>query len=176
MAIVGASDDVSRWGGSALQNIISGGFQGDIYPVNPRGGEFFGLPVYVSIEDVPVAPDLALLAVNGAQLGEALAQCGRRGARAAIAIAAGFSETGEAGEEAEQSLAEAAAAAGVTLIGPNCMGLIANASGLHATGSSRSIRAPASSASGAAIRQPRRAARRPGRPPRRGRALLCGRG
>jgi len=134
VAIVGASADVTRWGGSALQNILAGGFAGKIYPVNPRGGELFGLPVCTSLDDVPEPPDLALLAIGAGQLRESLVQCGRRGVRAAVAIAAGFSETGQAGEEAERSLAEAAAAAGVTLIGPNCMGLIANATGLHATG------------------------------------------
>ena len=134
IAIVGASGDVGRWGGSALQNILAGGYEGAIYPVNPKGGEFFGLPVSTSIEEVPAPPDLALLAVGAAQLGGVVAQCGRAGVRAAVAIAAGFSETGSEGEEAERVLAQAAAGAGVTLIGPNCMGIIANATRLHATG------------------------------------------
>jgi acyl-CoA synthetase (NDP forming) len=134
VAIVGASDNVIRWGGSALQNILAGGFEGAIYPVNPKGGEFFGLPVSTSLEDVPAPPDLALLAVGAAQLPGVVEQCGRAGVRAAVAIAAGFSETGTAGEEAERELARSAAEGGVTLIGPNCMGIIANATRLHATG------------------------------------------
>jgi acyl-CoA synthetase (NDP forming) len=134
VAIVGASDNVTRWGGSALQNILAGGYEGAIYPVNPKGGEFFGLSVSTSIEEVPAPPDLALLAVGAAQLGGVVAQCGGAGVRAAVAIAAGFSETGSEGEEAERVLAQAAADAGVTLIGPNCMGIIANATRLHATG------------------------------------------
>jgi acyl-CoA synthetase (NDP forming) len=134
IAIVGASGDVVRWGGSALQNILAGGYEGAVYPVNPKGGEFFGLPVSTSIEEVPAPLDLALLAVGAAQLEEAIAQCGRAGVRAAVALAAGFSETGPRGEEAERVLAQAAADAGVTLIGPNCMGIIANATLLHATG------------------------------------------
>ncbi len=134
VAVVGASGDVTRWGGSAVQNILAGGFTGDIYPVNPKGGEFFGLPVSTGLDDLPAAPDLALLAVGARQLPEIIAQCGAAGVRAAVAIAAGFSETGEAGKEAEAALARSAADAGVTLIGPNCMGLIANATQLHATG------------------------------------------
>ena len=134
VAIVGASGDVTRWGGSAVQNILAGGFKGAIYPVNPKGGEFFGLPVSTGLDDLPAAPDLALLAVGARQLPEIIPQCGEAGVRAAVAIAAGFSETGEAGKEAEAALARAAADAGVTLIGPNCMGLIANATQLHATG------------------------------------------
>ena len=134
VAIVGASDNVTRWGGSVLQNILAGGFEGAIYPINPKGGEFFGLPVSTSLEEVPAPPELALLAVGAEQLEPAIAECGRAGVRAAVAIAAGFSETGSAGEEAERGLAQTAAAAGVTLIGPNCMGIIANATQLHATG------------------------------------------
>jgi acyl-CoA synthetase (NDP forming) len=134
VAIVGASGDVVRWGGSALQNIVAGGFKGAIYPVNPKGGEFFGLPVSTSLAELPAAPDLALLAVGARQLADLIPQCGEAGVRAAVAIAAGFSETGDAGTEAEAALARVAADAGVTLIGPNCMGLIANATQLHATG------------------------------------------
>ena len=77
VAIVGASDNVTRWGGSALQNILAGGFEGAIYPVNPKGGEFFGLPVSTSLDDVPAPPDLALLAVGARQLPDVIAQCGR---------------------------------------------------------------------------------------------------
>ena len=134
VAIVGASGDVVRWGGSALQNILAGGFEGAIYPVNPKGGEFFGLAVSTSLEDVPSPPDLALLAVGARQLQPVIEECGRAGVKAAVAIAAGFSETGSAGEEAERDLAQTAADGGVTLIGPNCMGIIANATQLHATG------------------------------------------
>ena len=134
VAVVGASGDVTRWGGSAVQNILAGGFEGAIYPVNPKGGEFFGLPVSTGLDDLPAAPDLALLAVGARQLPDVIRQCGAAGVRAAVAIAAGFSETGDAGKEAEAELARAAADAGVTLIGPNCMGLVANATHLHATG------------------------------------------
>ena len=134
VAIVGASDNVDKWGGSALHNIIDGGFEGPIYPVSPKGGEFFGLPVYTSVEELPEAPDMALLAVGGAQIPAVLEQCGRRGVRVAVVIAAGFSETGDEGRQVEEELAGRAAAAGVTVIGPNCMGLVSNETQLHATG------------------------------------------
>jgi acyl-CoA synthetase (NDP forming) len=134
VAIVGASDDLVKWGGSALKNILAGGFEGAIYPIHPKGGEFFGLPVYASLADTPEPPDMALLAVGAGRVPDMVTECGDRGVRSAVAIAAGFAETGEAGEEAERTLAQTAEKAGVTLIGPNCMGIIANASSLHATG------------------------------------------
>jgi len=134
MAVVGASGDVTKWGGSALRNILDGGYKGKVYPVNPKGGEFFGLPVYTSIEELPEAPDLALLAVGGQQVAPMLEQCARKGVRSAIAIAAGFSETGESGAEAEEEIARLATEGGVTLMGPNCIGLISNEVSLHALG------------------------------------------
>ena len=134
IAIVGASDDVDKWGGSALRNILDGDFEGTVYPVNPKGGNFFGLQVYPSIDDLPEAPDLALLAVGGRHVAPMLEACGRRGIPAAIAIAAGFSETGDEGAQAEKEIARLAAEANVSLIGPNCMGLISNERSLHALG------------------------------------------
>jgi acetyltransferase len=134
VAVVGASADVGKWGGSALRSILDGGYVGRVYPVNPKGGEIFGLRAYPSLEELPEAPDLALLAVGGRQIVPMLEQCGHKGIPAAIAIAAGFSETGESGAEAEREIARVATEAGVTVMGPNCMGLISNEVGLHAVG------------------------------------------
>lgn len=134
MALVGASGDVSKWGGSAFKNILDGGYTGTLYAVNPKGGEVFGCQAYTSIDELPEAPDLALLAVGGNQVAPMLEQCGRKGVRAAIAIAAGFSETGDSGAEAEREIARIATEGGVTLMGPNCMGLISNEVSLHAIG------------------------------------------
>ena len=134
VAIVGASDDVRKWGGSAFRNMLDGGYTGTIYPVNPRGGVFFGAQAYPSLADLPEAPDLVLLAVGGPQVKGVLEECGRRGARAAVVLAAGFSETGDEGAEQEREIARTAMEYGLTLIGPNCMGLMSNESRLHATG------------------------------------------
>ncbi len=134
VTVVGASSDIARWGGSVLRSILDGGYTGKIYPVSPKGSEFFGLQCYPSIEALPEVPDLALLAVGGHQIAPTLEQCGRKGIPAAVAIAAGFSETGEAGAEAEREIARIAIEHGVTLIGPNCMGLVSNESQLHAIG------------------------------------------
>ncbi|NLV71468.1 MAG: hypothetical protein GXY46_02530 [Actinobacteria bacterium] len=134
MVLVGASGDVSKWGGSAFKSVLDGGYTGELYAVNPKGGEIFGQTAYTSIEDLPEAPDLALLAVGGHQVAPMLEQCVRRGVKSAIAIAAGFSETGESGAAAEREIARIATEGGVTLMGPNCMGLISNEVSLHAIG------------------------------------------
>jgi len=134
MAVVGASGDIGKWGGSALKNILDGGYTGRLYPVNPKGGEFFGLQSYASLSDLPEATDLALLAVGGHQVAPMLEECGRKGIRSAIAIAAGFAETGASGAEAQRDIARIASDGGVTLMGPNCMGMISNEVSLHAVG------------------------------------------
>jgi acyl-CoA synthetase (NDP forming) len=134
VAIIGASDDIRKWGGSALRNLLDGGYKGTIYPVNPRGGTFFGIPAYPSLASLPDAPDLALMAVGGRQVHSVLEECGDRCVRAVVVLAAGFSETGAEGASLEREMVEIANARHITLIGPNCIGLLSNEASFHATG------------------------------------------
>lgn len=134
VAIVGASEDTRKWGGSALRNLIDGGYDGTIFPVNPRAGVFFGIQAYSSLAELPEPPDLVLMAVGGQQVKGVLEECGRIGARAAVVLAAGFSESGEEGARLEKEVVETARAAAITLVGPNCMGIMSNDRRLHGTG------------------------------------------
>jgi acyl-CoA synthetase (NDP forming) len=134
VAVVGASDDPLKWGGSLLLNLIDGGFAGPIYPVNRRGGTLCGLPAFRSVAELPEAPDLALVTLGAAQVNAVVEQCGERGIPVVLVVAAGYSEAGAEGAAAEAELAQTARTAGVALIGPNCMGLIATHSRLHAMG------------------------------------------
>ncbi len=134
VTVVGGSNDPRKWGGSLMRNLIDGGFAGPIYPVNGRGGTVCDLPAFGSVAELPEAPDLALVAVGAAQVNGVIEQCGERGVPVALVVAAGFSEAGEAGALAEAELVRTANASGVTLIGPNCMGLLATHSRLHAVG------------------------------------------
>ena len=134
VTVVGASEDPLKWGGSLLLNLIDGGFAGPIYPVNRRGGTLCGLPAFRSVTELPEAPDLALVTLGATQVNAVVEQCGERGIPVALVVAADFSEAGEAGAAAEAELAQTARTAGVTLIGPNCMGLVATHSRLNAVG------------------------------------------
>ncbi len=134
VAVIGASNDPLKWGGSLLRNVIDGGFAGSIYPVNGRGGTVCDLPAFGSVADLPEVPDLALVAVKAEQVNAVIEQCGARGIPSALVVAAGFSEAGEAGVVLEAELAEIARRWGVTLIGPNCMGMLSVHSHLHAVG------------------------------------------
>lgn len=134
VAVIGASNDPLKWGGSLLRNLIDGGFAGSIYPVNGRGGTVGGLPAFSSVAELPETPDLALVAVKAAQVNAVVEQCAERGIPAALVVAAGFSEAGEAGAELEAELADIVRRQGITLIGPNCMGMLSVHSHLHAVG------------------------------------------
>jgi acyl-CoA synthetase (NDP forming) len=134
VAVIGASNDLRKWGGSLMRNLIEGGFAGPVYPVNGRGGTVQGLSAFASVAELPEAPDLALVAVKAPQVNAALEECGQRGVRAALVVAAGFSEAGEEGAALEAELVETARRWGITLIGPNCMGLLSLHSHLHAVG------------------------------------------
>jgi len=104
-----------------LRNVLEGGFQGSAVAVNPSREEVLGLRSVASLE-APV--DLALVSVPAAAAGAAVADAARAGCRAAIVLASGFGETGEAGAAAERELASKARAAGMRLVGPNCMGVV----------------------------------------------------
>ena len=134
VTVVGASNDPLKWGGSLLHNLIDGGFAGAIYPVNRGGGTVCGLPAYRTVADLPDTPDLALVTLGAAQVNAVIEQCGERQIPVALVVAAGYSEAGEAGAAAEAELIQTARSSGVTLIGPNCMGLVATHSRLHAVG------------------------------------------
>ena len=134
VAVVGASEDTSKWGGSLMSNLIGSGFAGVIYPVNPRGGTVFGLPAYARLADLPAAPELAIIALGSEHATPMVRECERMGVPAALVIAAGFGEAGADGAALEDELAEAARLAGITLIGPNCMGVLSTSSRLNAVG------------------------------------------
>ncbi|HET6474605.1 MAG TPA: acetate--CoA ligase family protein [Thermoleophilia bacterium] len=134
VAVVGASDDIAKWGGSVLANLVGGGFEGAVYPINPRGGTIMGLRTYASLHELPGPPDLAIVALGGAAAVSVVEECGRRGVRAAIVIAAGFAEAGDEGAAQQTRLARAADEGGVTLVGPNCMGVLCTSAHLSAVG------------------------------------------
>ena len=102
--------------------------------MNPRGGAILGLPAYPSPDDLPTTPELVIDALGGAAATPVIEECARHGVPAAIVIAAGFAEAGEQGAALQQELARAADEGGVTLVGPNCMGVLCTSAALNAVG------------------------------------------
>lgn len=134
MAVVGASQRPGKRGYQAVRALLDGGFGGDIYPVNPRGGELLGLPVAMSVEALPTAPDLAYLATPAETIPSILEACGVKGIRGAVVPAVGFRESGDAGAALESRVAEVAARTGIRIVGPNTSGILNTAIGLNLVG------------------------------------------
>src|SRR5919201_3330540 len=137
IAVVGATERAG-YGARFVNNLVQGGFGGQIYPVNPNRETVFGLRCYPSPRDLPRAPDVAAVIVPAAQVSGALRECAATGCRAAIVISAGFAELGsEAGRQRQLELGELVAETGLRVLGPNCLGLANVARGIWPTASSR---------------------------------------
>ena len=124
IALVGASDKPGSVGGLLLANLLASGFTGPVYPVNPRHQVIQGMICYPDLPSCPGPPDLVLVAVPAPVVAGVAGQAGALGVRAVCVISAGFAEIGGQGRVLQDELRRRARAAGVRLIGPNCMGLL----------------------------------------------------
>ena len=123
IAVVGASADPTKRGYKAMVGLINGGYQGHIYPINPKADHILGVQAWPSLTEMPGRPELALLCTPAASVPALIAECGRRGVKGAVILASGFGETGEAGAALEAQMMVAARAHGVRIIGPNTSGM-----------------------------------------------------
>jgi acetyltransferase len=135
VAVVGASRSQAKVGGLVLANLISAGYRGRIYPVNPeaalQGKDIMDLPAVASSAELPDGLDLAVLCLPREQVLAEMRILAGKGVRAAVVLAAGFRETGRLGFEAEMELTRIATDAGMILLGPNSLGLISTGCGLN---------------------------------------------
>ena len=123
VAVVGASSDPGRIGGRPIAYTLRAGFEGALYPVNPSRETVQGLRAYPDLLSIPGEVEFALLAVPAAALEGALEACAAKGVGAAVVFTAGFAELGPEGAARQARLVERARAAGIRLLGPNCLGL-----------------------------------------------------
>jgi acetyltransferase len=121
IAVVGASRDPSKIGSRILRNILSSGFQGVVYGVNPNASEVLGVRCYPSVLDVPGAVDLAVVAVPARFVPQVVEECGRKGVKAVAVISSGFKEVGNT--ELEKEVVEIAKKHGIRILGPNIVGV-----------------------------------------------------
>ncbi|MBP6897219.1 MAG: acetate--CoA ligase family protein [Pseudacidovorax sp.] len=124
IAIVGASDDVTKIGGRPLQFLRKYGFAGAIYPVNRKAADVQSLRAYPDVAALPEAPELAVIAVPPESVPQAVRDCAARGVKAAVVLSAGFSEMGEAGARLQAEIGRIARETGLRVVGPNCLGAI----------------------------------------------------
>ncbi|MSR07813.1 MAG: hypothetical protein EXR93_12225 [Gemmatimonadetes bacterium] len=124
IAVIGASRQANTIGWQILDNLLRHGFQGPVYPVNPKARAIHSIPAFNAIGDVPKPVDLAVIAVPKEHVLQVARECLDAGVRGLVVISAGFKEVGGAGIEREQALAAMVRAKGVRLVGPNCLGVI----------------------------------------------------
>jgi acyl-CoA synthetase (NDP forming) len=124
IAVVGASSSKGKLGNDVLRNLIESGFEGRIYPVNPRGGEILGLKVYRSISEIVTDVDVAVIVIPAKYVLTEVEACGKKGVKSLVIITAGFKEIGHEGQEAEKTLVAFAEKYGMVVQGPNCLGII----------------------------------------------------
>lgn len=124
VAIIGASDKPGALGASVLANLVRQGFDGDIHLVNPKRTEIGGRPCVASVDDLPTAVHVAVLAIPRAGVLDAIRGLARKGVGAAVIFSAGFAEDGPQGLADQQEIARIARESGMVVEGPNCLGLV----------------------------------------------------
>ncbi len=124
IAIIGASNDANRASGRTLRYLLTYGYEGRIYPVNPNRSAVQGVTAYASVRDLPEPPDVAVIVLPQRPAIEAVRECGQLGVPLAVLFAAGFSEVGGEGVALEQELREVARENGVRVLGPNSNGAV----------------------------------------------------
>ena len=133
VALIGASSNPEKLSYGVLENMSRYGYEGKIYPVNPKGGEILGFQSYPDISATPDPVDLAVIMIPAPHVPATLEACGKRGLKAATIISGGFKEVGPEGAELERQCLEIAHRYNMRLIGPNCVGTVDLYSGLNTT-------------------------------------------
>ena len=121
VALIGASNNLSKWGYHVLSLLISKGGR-QIYPINKNEAEVQGLKAYPSVSKVPGPVDLAVITVPIVEVPAAMKDCARKGVKASVVIPGGFAEIGNDGARIQREVVEIARQGGIRLVGPNCMG------------------------------------------------------
>jgi acetyltransferase len=134
IAVFGASDRPGSVGRAVFANLLEGGFEGTLYPVNLHHREVAGRTVFRKAKDLPEVPDLGVICTPPKTVPGIIEDLGACGTRAAVVITAGFDEASEAlGRDLEAEMLEHAGRHGLRFLGPNCVGLMVPGSGLNAS-------------------------------------------
>ncbi|MHA1740345.1 MAG: acetate--CoA ligase family protein [Candidatus Heimdallarchaeota archaeon] len=131
IAVIGASKTPGKIGYEIMDNIITYGFKGELYPINLKETEILGRKVYKSILDVPGEVDFVILSIPAKYIPATFEECGKKGVKSAAIITSGFGEVGD--HEAEQKLVEIAEKYNMPFIGPNIFGMVYAPANLNAS-------------------------------------------
>lgn len=124
IAVIGASAVEGKVGHAVLSNIIKSEFKGKVYPINPKPGQILGFDSYKSVKDVPGPIDVAVICIPARFVNGAAIECGEKGIKGIIVVAAGFKEVGGEGIKLESELVEICKKYNLRCVGPNVLGNI----------------------------------------------------
>ncbi len=124
IAIVGASNTPGKVGHDIFANILSGHYQGTLYPVNPKAKSILSVKAYPSLTEIPDKVDLAIMILPPAASLAAIEEGIAKGIKGFVIVSAGFREVGSEGLEIENRIVSMCREAGARLVGPNCLGVI----------------------------------------------------
>ncbi|MCU7827748.1 MAG: bifunctional acetate--CoA ligase family protein/GNAT family N-acetyltransferase [Candidatus Thiodiazotropha sp. (ex Myrtea sp. 'scaly one' KF741663)] len=133
IAMFGASERENSVGEVVFRNLLSSGFKGGIYPINPKHDKVQGQKAYKSIDAIGKPVELAVVATPAKTIPAIVEACGQHGVKTMIILSAGFRESGPAGRRIEDRVVEVAKEFGIRFIGPNCLGLIRPDKGVNVT-------------------------------------------
>lgn len=124
IAVIGASNTKGKLGWNVFYNLLTHGYKGRLYPVNPNASEVQGVRAYPSIKDVPEPVDVAIVLVPAGMTPQVVQDCCAAGVRYIVVESAGFAELGEEGRRIEREILSIMRRHGCRLLGPNCSGII----------------------------------------------------
>jgi acetyltransferase len=124
VAIIGASERRETVGYAVLNNLLTMGYLGEIFPINPKRDSILGTKAYTSVTDVGRPIDLAVIATPAKTVPDLVRDCGLLGIKSIIVISSGFAEIGEEGLRLQAEIEKARLEFGIRIIGPNCLGVI----------------------------------------------------
>jgi len=133
IAVIGASEDEKKIGHVVFRNLVTQGFEGKVYPINPKREEILGIKCYPSVKDLPEKVDLAIVVIPAKGVPSVIKDCAEAGVKGLIIITAGFREIGGEGIKLEQEIVELVKKNGIRIVGPNCLGVINTLNKMNAT-------------------------------------------
>ncbi|MCB9813096.1 MAG: acetate--CoA ligase family protein [Pseudomonadales bacterium] len=133
IALIGASNDEKKLGAIVLKNIIQSGFVGEIFPLNLKSPSILGLTAYKQYQDLPVVPDLALIAIPAKFVSVAVDEIAKKGTKNIVIFSAGFKEIGNEGLALENELKDLIKKYKINVLGPNCLGFVNNLAPVNVT-------------------------------------------
>jgi acetyltransferase len=133
VALFGASDKQDSVGGVVFKNLLTSGFKGRIFAINPKRDEVQGQKAFSSLEEIDQVVDLAVVATPAKSIPGIVEECGEHGVKMMLILSAGFRETGEEGRRLEDKVTQLVKRHGIRLMGPNCLGIIRPDRGLNIT-------------------------------------------